>query len=125
MYSKYHKRRNCGNRPDDRRYEIVLPCGMYEEIHDYLFRGGPAVPERLGVILAGVNRYGNTVKLLGREFVVPNAGEVAQQNRGWVEARSSFSQRLMKRCAADGLSQIDVHSHPFLQGRASVVFRRR
>ena len=101
----------CEARHDDYQYRIDLPSGMYRHIRDFLFTGPRQ--ERFGVMLAGVSRMGENVRLLGREFVPATGAAVVRASLGGVVASSSFSRRLMERCAETGLSQIDVHSHPF------------
>ena len=92
-------------------FEIVLPCGMHDEIRKFLFSDSRC--ERLGVILAGVSKRPRCTQLLGRQFVPVPREEVVHESHGAVEATRRFSQALMQRCAETGLSQTDVHSHPF------------
>ena len=93
------------------KFSIVLSAGMHAAIRDFLFCD-PSL-EQMGVILAGLSITGNEVKLLGREFIPVEKHEYEYQSPGGLTARKEFSQELMQRCAAEGLSQIDVHSHPF------------
>lgn len=92
-------------------FSIVIPQGMYQEIYNFLF-DDPST-EHMGVILAGVNRYGTTIKLLGRAFIPALPEDCEVEALGGVRAKQEFSSRIMQICAREGLSQIDVHSHPF------------
>src|SRR5882757_5208146 len=92
-------------------FEIVLPAGMHDAIRQFLFRD--ATPEHMGVILAGVCETNGKVKLLGRRFIpVPPEAYERQSAAGLAVCRE-YSQELLRQCADEGLSQIDVHSHPF------------
>jgi hypothetical protein len=53
------------------------------------------------------------VKLLGRRFIPVPTDDYEHQSSGALAVRREYSQRLLRECAAEGLSQIDVHSHPF------------
>lgn len=93
-----------------KRFELVFPAGMHEQIRKSLF-DDPST-EQLGVVLAGVSKQPSGMKLLACEYIVPPTTMV-QKSLTSVRANSRFSQWLMQRCAAEGLSQIDIHSHPF------------
>ena len=93
------------------KFSIVLSAGIHAAIRDFLFCD-PSL-EQMGVILAGLSITGNEVKLLGREFIPVEKHEYEYQSPGGLTVCKEFSQELMQRCAAEGLSQIDVHSHPF------------
>ncbi len=101
----------CVDDVERRQFEIVLPAGMHDEIRRFLFDDPRC--EQLGVILAGVSHGRGTTKLLGRQFVGAGRGDLLRQSRGGIAADPEFSRRLMRQCASEGLSQIDVHSHPF------------
>jgi molybdopterin/thiamine biosynthesis adenylyltransferase len=92
-------------------FEIVLPAGMHDAIRQFLFSDSSR--EYMGVLLAGVSETGHKVKLLGREFIPVQSDEYERQTIGGLSVRREFSRRLLMRCAEEGLSQIDVHSHPF------------
>jgi molybdopterin-synthase adenylyltransferase len=99
------------SRPPLPQFEIVLPAGMHDAIREFLFRDSSR--EYMGVILAGVSETDRKVKLLGRRFIPVPAGDYEQQSAGGLVIRSEYSQQLLRQCADEGLSQIDVHSHPF------------
>jgi molybdopterin/thiamine biosynthesis adenylyltransferase len=92
-------------------FEIVLPAGMHDAIRQFLFRDPSR--EYMGVILAGVSITAGKVKLLGRRFIPVPDGAYERQSAGGLAVRQEYSQRLLAQCVAEGLSQIDVHSHPF------------
>jgi molybdopterin/thiamine biosynthesis adenylyltransferase len=92
-------------------FTITLPAGMHDAIREFLFRDPSR--EYMGVILAGINETDGEVKLLGRKFIPVDASEYEYQSVAGLTVRRQFSQRLMQQCAKEGLSQIDVHSHPF------------
>lgn len=93
------------------KFEFALPYGMYHDIYSFLFEDPSA--EHVGVILAGMSRVGNTVKLLGREFMPARPEDCESEQLGGVRAKRDFSTMVMRRCAEQSLSQVDVHSHPF------------
>jgi hypothetical protein len=93
------------------QFEIVLPAGMHDAIREFLFRDSSR--EYMGVILAGVSETGRKVKLLGRRFIPVATNDYEHQSAGGLAVRGEYSQRLLRQCADEGLSQIDVHSHPF------------
>ncbi len=93
------------------QFEIVLPAGMHDAIREFLFQDSSR--EYMGVILAGVSETDRRVKLLGRRFVPVPTDDYVHQSSGALAVRREYSQRLLRECAAEGLSQIDVHSHPF------------
>jgi hypothetical protein len=92
-------------------FEILLPAGMHDAIRESVFRDPSR--ESMGVILAGVSKTDRKVKLLGRRFVPVPADAYETQDYGGLTVCPEFSQQLLRECAAEGLSQIDVHSHPF------------
>lgn len=94
-----------------RQFSILLPTGMHSQIRDHLFRDPSK--EYMGVILAGFSETGDHVRLLGRRYIPIPADHYEHQSGAAIRADREFSQQLMQICAAEGLSQIDVHSHPF------------
>jgi len=99
------------SRPPLPQFEIVLPAGMHDAIREFLFRDSSR--EYMGVILAGVSETERKIKLLGRRFIPVPTGDYERQSAGGLTVRGEYSQRLLRQCADEGLSQIDVHSHPF------------
>jgi molybdopterin/thiamine biosynthesis adenylyltransferase len=93
------------------QFEIVLPAGMHDAIRDFLFRDSSR--EYMGVILAGVSQTDRKVKLLGRRFIPVPTEAYERQSAGGLAVCQEYSQHLLRQCAEEGLSQIDVHSHPF------------
>ena len=92
-------------------FEIVLPAGMHDVIRRFLF--DDPTNEAMGVILAGVNESPGKLKLLGRQFVPVPPDAYEHRGAGGLAVRREFSRELLRRCASEDLSQIDVHSHPF------------
>jgi molybdopterin/thiamine biosynthesis adenylyltransferase len=84
---------------------------MHDAIREFLFRDSSR--EYMGVILAGVSETERKVKLLGRRFIPVPTDDYNHQSAGGLAVRGEYSQRLLRQCAVEGLSQIDVHSHPF------------
>jgi len=93
------------------QFEIVLSAGMHNAIREFLFRDSSR--EYMGVILAGVSETDQKVRLLGRQFIQVPSEDYQHQSAGGLAVRREYSQRLLRQCAHEGLSQIDVHSHPF------------
>jgi vancomycin resistance protein VanJ len=98
-------------RPRLRRFEIVLPAGMHQAMREFLFRDSSR--EYMGVILAGVSETDRKLKLLGRRFIPVPIDAYEYQSAGGLAVCREYSQELLSQCAEEGLSQIDVHSHPF------------
>jgi molybdopterin/thiamine biosynthesis adenylyltransferase len=99
------------SRPQLPQFEIVLPAGMHDAIREFLFRDSSR--EYMGVVLAGVSETDRKVKLLGRRFIPVPPDDYEHQSSGGLAVRREYSRRLLHQCAEEGLSQIDVHSHPF------------
>jgi molybdopterin/thiamine biosynthesis adenylyltransferase len=93
------------------QFEIVLPAGMHDAVREFLFRDSSR--EYMGVILAGVSETDRRVKLLGRRFIPVPMDAYEYQSAGGLAVCREYSQALLRQCADEGLSQIDVHSHPF------------
>jgi len=99
------------SKPSLPQFEILLPAGMHDEIREFLFRD--CTREFMGVILAGVSTTEQKVKLLGRRFIPVPTDDYDHQSCAGLAVRREFSQQLLRQCADESLSQIDVHSHPF------------
>lgn len=91
--------------------ELVLPCGMFSEIKDYLFRD--TSKEYACYLICGHNVVGKTLRLLGCFLVLPEPSEYQSHSLMSVRLRRELLAEVLKECARLGLSLVDIHSHPF------------
>lgn len=91
--------------------EVILPAGVWPELRHHLLGQGP--DEQLAFLLAGVAKGRGWQRLLVRE-VIPVPGEAFdRQTTAYLAVKPAFSQAVLHRCYQEGLSLIEVHSHPF------------
>lgn len=93
------------------RAELVLPCGMFSEIKDYLFKD--LTKEYACYLICGHVAIGRTLRLLGCFLVLPDSSEYESHSLVSVRLRRELLVEVLKECARLGLSLIDIHSHPF------------
>ena len=91
--------------------ELVLPCGMFAEIKDYLFRD--TSKEYACYLICGHTVVGKALRLLGCFLVLPEPSEYESHSLVSVRLRRELLIEVLKECARLGLSLIDIHSHPF------------
>jgi molybdopterin/thiamine biosynthesis adenylyltransferase len=94
-----------------KRVELVLPCGMFSEIKDYLFQD--TSKEYACYLLCGHAAVGKTLRLLGCYLVKPEPSEYESHSLVSVRLRQELLIEVLKECERHGLSLIDIHSHPF------------
>ena len=99
------------------RREIVFPAGVWPELKNHLLARG--AQEQLAFLLAGVAQGRGWLRLLVREVlpVPPDAFE--RQTAAYLALKPSFAQAVLHRCYEEGLSLIEVHSHPFAEHNVS------
>lgn len=91
--------------------EIVISQERFAAMRQHLL-SNPRL-EQLGFILAGVSRGPDYIRLLAREFIpVPTEGLIHQTGT-YLEAKPGFVQSVLRRCRDEGLSLVEIHSHPF------------
>jgi hypothetical protein len=93
------------------RREIIFPGGMWPLLRSHLLDRG--IEEQLAFLLAGVARGRGWKRLLVREFIPVPPEALARQTAASLAVRPGFSQAVLQRCYEEGLSLIEVHSHPF------------
>jgi len=98
--------------------EIVFPAGAWPEVRDHLL--GDGSNEQLAFLLAGVARGRGWLRLLVREVVPVPPDAFDRQTPAYLAVEPTFSRAILSRCYEEGLSLIEVHSHPF--ARRNVTF---
>jgi molybdopterin/thiamine biosynthesis adenylyltransferase len=93
------------------RREIIFPVGTWPALSTHLL--GQGQMEQLAFLLAGVARGRGWVRLLVREVVPVPSEAFDQQTPAYLALKSAYSQAVLRRCYEEGLSLIEVHSHPF------------
>ncbi len=97
--------------------EIVFPSGVWPELRRHLL--GHGSQEQLAFLLAGVARGRGWFRLLVRDVVPVPPEAFDQQTDVYLTVKQAFSQEVLRRCYQEGLSLIEIHSHPFSQGRVT------
>jgi molybdopterin/thiamine biosynthesis adenylyltransferase len=100
-----------GKRPRFKSAELVLPCGMLDQIKRYLF--ADTSREYACYLLCGHVKIGQTLRLLGCFLVLPEPADYDSQSLGHVRLRRDLLIQVLQECERHGLSLIDIHSHPF------------
>lgn len=98
--------------------EIVVPAGTWPGLKSHLLDHGS--DEQLAFLLAGVARGRGRLRLLVREVVPVPPEAFDRQTAVYLAVKPAFSQAVLRRCYKEGLSLIEVHSHPF--ARRNVTF---
>ncbi|MFZ5919065.1 MAG: ThiF family adenylyltransferase, partial [Chloroflexota bacterium] len=95
------------------RREIIFPANTWPSLRAYLLDQGGQ--EQLAFLLAGVARGPDWLRLLVREAVRVPAEALERQTHTHLVVKPDFSQAILRHCFEEGLSLIEVHSHPFAQ----------
>ena len=91
--------------------EIIVPAGIWPTLKAHLLDRGDV--EQLAFLLAGVAKTRSQLRLLVREVIPVPAEALDRQTPTYLAVKAAFSQALLRRCYEEGLSLIEVHSHPF------------
>lgn len=92
------------------KYRIVLPRHMAAELHDHLLNDRSR--EQMAIALCGVDRSADKVRLLGRHLIAMPPEAFAHQSAGGLHLHQDVQREVLRLAAAEGLSQIDFHTHP-------------
>jgi molybdopterin/thiamine biosynthesis adenylyltransferase len=91
--------------------EIIFPAGTWPTLRAHLL--GQGQQEQLAFLLAGLAQGRNWMRLLVREIVPVPPDAFEQRTSVYLAVKPAFSQAVLRRCHEEGLSLIEVHSHPF------------
>lgn len=91
-------------------YQIVIPAGMAEALRRHLLADRSR--EQLAVMLGGVRQTRSLTRILGRHLILMPPEAFARQSAGGLELDRSVQREILRRAAAEGLSQVDFHTHP-------------
>ena len=91
--------------------ELVIPCGMWGQIREYLFTD--TSKEYACYLLCGHSRRTRTLRLLGCYLVLPEPDDYVSHSLARVELKRSLLATVLSECERLGLSLVDLHSHPF------------
>jgi hypothetical protein len=91
-------------------YEIVIPDAMRAQLSEHLLTD--RTQEQMAVLLCGVARSGGTTRLLARHVALMPSEAFQHQSAGGLELDQRVNRHLMSTAAAEGLSQVDLHTHP-------------
>jgi molybdopterin/thiamine biosynthesis adenylyltransferase len=93
--------------------EIRIPRPLYERLREALL--GRRDVESKAFLLARALEVGGSVFLLAREVIPVPDEAYEERSAGAVVVRREFVRELLIRCALDGLSLIEAHTHPWSQ----------
>lgn len=92
--------------------ELVLPATCLERIRRYLFQD--LSREFICHLLCGhVRLDAGRLRLLACYLVVPQPEHYRSQGLAGLALKPQFDRMLRAQCLAEGLSLVDIHSHPF------------
>ncbi len=91
--------------------EIIFPANIWPALRTHLL--GQGQREQLAFLLAGVARGWGWIRLLVREVIPAPPEAFERQTSCCLSVKPAFSQAVLRRCYEEGLSLIEVHSHPF------------
>jgi molybdopterin/thiamine biosynthesis adenylyltransferase len=90
--------------------ELVIDGERFARLHDHLFQDDH--DEHAAVVLAGVHRRGDDIRLLARELHLVTAGSFPPGTHGYRETDAATVARLASEAADEDLSYVALHSHP-------------
>jgi hypothetical protein len=91
-------------------YQIVIPAGLAETLRRHLLTDRSR--EQLAVMLAGVRQTKTLTRILGRDLILMPPDAFTRQSAGGLELDRSVHRDVLRRAAAEGLSEVDFHTHP-------------
>lgn len=94
-----------------KRREIVFPVDKYIALRNHLLQN-PNV-EQMAFIFAGTNQGPESLKLLVHDITMVPPDGLVQQSGTYLEAHPDIVRQQLMRCQNEGLSLIEIHSHPF------------
>lgn len=97
--------------------ELVLPSGYSERVRSELLTD--LSREYICHMLCGAARTGGRLRLLACYVVVPQPDDYSCQGLAHLALRPEYDLALREECQSSHLSLVDVHSHPFAEGRVN------
>src|SRR5581483_646793 len=91
--------------------DVVVPAHLWEALQEHLFR--PDRLEQHAFLFAGHAATPWGTRLLVRELWATPPEALEQQSGGFLRLRKAYHQRALRHSRASGLSQLEVHAHPF------------
>lgn len=91
-------------------YELVLPPARQEELRRHLLEDRSR--EQMVIALCGRHRVGDRIRLLLRHLILMPPEAFSHQSAGGLELDQSVQRELLRLASAEGLSQVDFHTHP-------------
>ena len=88
----------------------MLTEKMAREVQSHLLNDRSR--EQMAVVLCGINHTGERVRLLGRHLILMPPDSFAWQSGAGLELDQNVQSHILQLAAAEGLSQVDWHSHP-------------
>jgi len=92
------------------KFELVLPDGLWTQLHSHLFPGDG--DEHGAVILAGIARRDNCIRLLARNlFLAKDGTDYVPGQRGYRMLTSAFITEKILMARDEGLAYLAIHNH--------------
>jgi hypothetical protein len=91
-------------------YEIVLPPTTKQALADHLLKDRSR--EQMAIVLCGVARSKNRLRLLGRHLITMPGDAFSHQSSVGLKLDQAVQKHLLQLAAREGLSQVDFHTHP-------------
>lgn len=95
---------------DEMKREMVFLEQTFEVLREHLLEKGHL--EQLAFVLCGHNETRRRLALLAREIIPVKGENLSVQSCASLAVIDDFSRSLLYRCREEGLSLIEVHSHP-------------
>ena len=104
--------------------EIVFTTAQWADLQSHLLSlGSPrtagSADEQMAFIIAGPSASAKGVRLVVRELVLAEPGDLARRSSAGIAPTGEFVAAALTRCRQEGWSLIEVHSHPFSDGPAT------
>jgi hypothetical protein len=90
--------------------QIVIPSGMTADLQRHLLTDRSR--EQLAILLCGTAHTKTVRRLLARHLICVPSDGFARQSAGGLELEGSFQRAILRRAAAESLTQVDIHTHP-------------
>jgi molybdopterin/thiamine biosynthesis adenylyltransferase len=99
-------------------FTVSVSQDLFESLHSHLFQADG--DEHAAVILAGIHRGDDGIRLLARELHPVPAEHFVPGRMGYRQTTPRFVAELALRASASGLAYIALHSHPGADRRVSL-----
>jgi len=94
--------------------EIVFTQELFSTCFNHLLQD--KTKENMVYAIAGVNKTSEGVRLLVKELFPAGSDDLDGQSGAHLNPKRDFVKMVLKRCLKEGLSFIEMHSHPFVKG---------